>query len=85
MHSSIGTRDEGQSSQSKGDFSIGFTLTRSRDLLRRILQEHAPDDASEQLAARVVQHLRAVRIPGDEDDQALRRKPSAPLHRTPGE
>ena len=26
-------------------FSIGFALTRSPDLLRRILKEHAPDDA----------------------------------------
>jgi hypothetical protein len=26
-------------------FSIGFALSRSRDLLRRILKEHAPDDA----------------------------------------
>jgi hypothetical protein len=26
-------------------FSIGFAVTRSRELLRRILKEHAPDDA----------------------------------------
>jgi hypothetical protein len=26
-------------------FSIGFAVTRSRGLLRRILTEHAPDDA----------------------------------------
>jgi hypothetical protein len=26
-------------------FSIGFAITRSRALLRRLLSEHAPDDA----------------------------------------
>jgi hypothetical protein len=34
-------------------FSIGFALSRSRDLLRRLLAEHAPDDARRQIADRV--------------------------------
>jgi len=38
-------------------FSIGFALSRSRDLLRRLLREHAPDDARRELAERVVKHL----------------------------
>jgi hypothetical protein len=38
-------------------FSIGFALTRSRGLLRRLLTEHAPDDARQQLAEQVVKHL----------------------------
>jgi hypothetical protein len=85
MHFSIRTRDEGQSSPSKGDFSIGLAVTRSRDLLRRLLREHAPDDARQQLAARVVEHLEASGFEVDEAGEALRRKPKARLHRTPGE
>jgi hypothetical protein len=38
-------------------FVIGFAVSRSRDLLRRIVREHAPDDARQQLAERVVRHL----------------------------
>jgi hypothetical protein len=38
-------------------FGIGFALTRSPELLRRILREHAPDEARRQLAERVVEHL----------------------------
>jgi len=41
-------------------FSIGFAITRSRALLRRLLIEHAPDDARQQLAASVVEHLEQV-------------------------
>jgi hypothetical protein len=66
-------------------FSIGFALTRSRDLLRRILQEHAPDDTRQQLAERVLEHLEASGFEVDEAGETLRRKPPAPLHRTPGE
>jgi hypothetical protein len=66
-------------------FSIGFTVTRSRDLLRQILKEHAPDDARQQLADRVVQHLEASGFEVDEAGEVLRRKPPVPLHRTPGE
>jgi hypothetical protein len=38
-------------------FSIGFAVSRSRDLLRRIVREHAPDDARQELAERVMRHL----------------------------
>jgi len=38
-------------------FAIGFAVSRSRDVLHRLLKEHAPDDARDQLAERVVQHL----------------------------
>ena len=66
-------------------FSIGFAITRSRTLLRRLLTEHAPDDARQQLAERVVEHLEQSGFEVDEDGQALRRRPPASLHRTPGE
>jgi hypothetical protein len=41
---------------------LRFAVTRSRALLRRLLTEHAPDDARQQLAARVVEHLEAFRL-----------------------
>jgi hypothetical protein len=66
-------------------FSIGYAISRSRDLLRRMVREHAPDDAREQLAERVVQHLELSNFEIDEEGQALRRKPPRPPHRTPGE
>jgi hypothetical protein len=45
-------------------FSIGFALSRSRDLLRRLLREHAPDDARHELAERVVKQLERSGIRG---------------------
>jgi hypothetical protein len=66
-------------------FSIGFALSRSRGLLRRLLAEHAPDDARRQIAERVVQHLEASGFEVDEAGEALRKKPRTPLHQTPGE
>jgi hypothetical protein len=38
-------------------FSLGFAVSRSRALLRRLLKEHAPDDAQQMLANRVIEHL----------------------------
>jgi hypothetical protein len=64
-------------------FSIGFALTRSRSLLRRLLTEHAPYDARQQLAQQVLEHLEASGFEIDEAGQVLRRKPPPPLHRTP--
>ena len=64
-------------------FAIGFAVSRSRDVLRRLLKEHASDDARDQLAERVVQHLEQSGFEIDEDGQALRRKPPRPPHRTP--
>ena len=58
-------------------FSIGFALARSRDLLRRVLREHAPDDAKQELAERVVKHLEQSGFELDEECQALRKRPVA--------
>ena len=64
-------------------FAIGFAVSRSRDLLRRMVSEHAPDDARAQLASRVITHLEQSGFPIDEDGQTLRRRPPPPLHKTP--
>jgi hypothetical protein len=61
-------------------FSIGFAVTRSRGLLRRILAEHAPDDARQQLAARVVEHLEPSGFEIDEAEQVLRKRPPSARH-----
>jgi hypothetical protein len=66
-------------------FSIGFAVTRSRDLVRRLMKEHAPDDARQMLAERVLGHLEQSDFEIDEAVEALRRKPRTPLHQTPGE
>ena len=68
----------------KATFSIGFAVTRSRALLSRIVKEHAPDDARQMLAERVVEHLEQSGFEVDEDGQALRRKPSARYTGHPG-
>jgi hypothetical protein len=61
-------------------FSIGFAVTRSRDLLRRILKEHAPDDARQMLAARVVEHLEQSGFEIDEAQQVMRKRPPTRKH-----
>jgi hypothetical protein len=61
-------------------FSIGFAVTRSRALLRRLLTEHAPDDARQQLAARVVEHLEQSGFEIDEEHQVLRKRPPSANH-----
>jgi hypothetical protein len=61
-------------------FSIGFALTRSRSLLRRLLKEHAPDDAQRELAERVVKHLEQSGFELDEKGQALRKRPPLEPH-----
>jgi hypothetical protein len=61
-------------------FSIGFAVTRSRALLRRLLTEHAPDDARQQLAARVVEHLEQSGFEIDEDAQLMRKRPPTRSH-----
>jgi hypothetical protein len=63
-------------------FSIGFAVGRSKDLLRRLLREHAPDDARRELAQRVVAHLEQSGFDVDEEGQALRKRPPAPPHTT---
>jgi hypothetical protein len=61
-------------------FSIAFAVTRSRELLRRILKEHAPDDARQQLAARVVEHLEQSGFEIDEAEQVMRKRPPTRSH-----
>jgi hypothetical protein len=65
-------------------FSIGFALSRSRDLLRRLLREHAPDDARHELAERVVKQLERSGFEVDEQARTLRQRPPAGPHSTPG-
>jgi hypothetical protein len=61
-------------------FSIGFALTRSRSLLRRLLKEHAPDVARQELAERVVKHLEQSGFDLDEETRALRQRPPVEPH-----
>jgi hypothetical protein len=61
-------------------FSIGFAVSHSRELLRRILKEHAPDDARQMLAARVVEHLEQAGFEIDESEQVMRRRPPTRHH-----
>jgi hypothetical protein len=64
-------------------FSIGFALTRSRSLLRRLLKEHTPDDARQELAERVVRHLEQSGFDLDEEARALRKRPPLAPHGMP--
>ena len=60
-------------------FSIGFAVTRSRALLRRLLKEHTPDDARQMLAERVVEELE-LSFEIDEFDQVMRKRPPTANH-----
>jgi hypothetical protein len=60
--------------------SIGFAVSRSRDLLRRLLKEHIADDARQQLAERVIGHLERSGFEIDEAEQVMRRRPPPPMH-----
>jgi hypothetical protein len=48
--------------------------------LRRILKERAPDDARQQLAARVIAHLEQSGFEIDEAEQVIRKRPPGPNH-----
>ena len=61
-------------------FSIGLAVSRSRDLLRRILKEHVTDDARHELAERVVRDLEQSGFELDEEGQALRKRPPTRPH-----
>ena len=61
-------------------FSIGFALSRSRDLLGQLLKDHVTDDARQQLAARVVEHLERWGFEIDETDQVMRKRPPTRDH-----
>jgi hypothetical protein len=52
--------------------SIGFAVSCSRNLLRRLFKKHAPDDARQELAERVVEHLEASGFEIDEAGAALK-------------
>jgi uncharacterized protein (DUF342 family) len=61
-------------------FSIGFAVSQSRDLLRRLLKEHVTDDARQQLAERVIDHLERSGFEVDEGEQVMRKRPPTPGH-----
>ena len=61
-------------------FSIGFAVTRSRDLLRRLIKVHAPDDARQMLAERVMEHLEQSGFEIDEAEQVMRKRPPSANH-----
>ena len=61
-------------------FSIGFALTRSCSLLRRLLKVHAPDDARQEVAERVVKYLEESGFELDEEGRALRKRPPLEPH-----
>jgi hypothetical protein len=61
-------------------FSIGFAVSQSRALLRRLLKEHAPDDARQMLAERVVEHLELSGFEIDEGEQVMRKRPPTRDH-----
>jgi hypothetical protein len=54
--------------------SIGFAISRSRELLRRLLKEHTTDDARHQMAKRVVEHLELSGFEIDEQERVMRKK-----------
>jgi hypothetical protein len=58
--------------------SIGFAISRNRDLLRRLLKEHVTDATREQLAKRVVERLELSGFEIDEAQQIMRKRP--PTH-----
>jgi hypothetical protein len=48
--------------------------------MRRLLTEHAPDDARQQLAARVVHHLERSGFEIEEERQVLTKRPPSVTH-----
>jgi hypothetical protein len=54
-------------------FSIGYAVSRSRDLLRDILKKHVSDGPRQQLGKRVLEHLKLSGFEVDEKGQALRK------------
>jgi hypothetical protein len=55
-------------------FSIGFAVSRNRDLLRRMLTEHVTDDAQQQIAKKVLDHLELSGFEIDEARQVIRKR-----------
>jgi hypothetical protein len=60
--------------------SIGFAISRNRDLLRRMLKEHVTDATREQLARRVVEHLELSGFEIDEARQTMTKRPGSHGH-----
>ena len=58
--------------------SVGFAISRSRALLRRLLKEHVTDDTRHRVAKRVVEHLELSGFEIDEEQRVMRKKP--PTH-----
>ena len=58
--------------------AIGFVVQQNRALLRRILKEHAPDDARQMLGKKVVDHLELSGFQIDEKRQVMTKRP--PTH-----
>lgn len=61
-------------------FCIGFAIGRNRDLLRRLLREHASDDTSDQLGQRVVEQLELSGFEIDEAAHLIRKRPPTQGH-----
>jgi hypothetical protein len=76
---SPGSRFRSPTGRDQLALSIGFAVSRSRDLLRRLLKEHAPDDARQMLAERVVEELELT-FEIDEAAQVLRKRPPTANH-----
>jgi hypothetical protein len=55
-------------------FSIGFAISRNRDLLRRLLKDHVSDAAWAQLAKRVIEHIELSGFEIDEAAQIMRKR-----------
>jgi hypothetical protein len=61
-------------------FSIGFAVSHSRGLLRRLLKDHITDDARRQLAERVIEHLELSGFEIDEAAQVMRTRAETKRH-----
>jgi len=53
---------------------IGFVIQQNRPLLRRLLNEHAPDDARLLLAKKVIEHLELCGYGFDEERQIMTKR-----------
>ena len=61
-------------------FSIGFALSGSRDLLRRLLREHAPDDARQSSPSGSWSTSKQSGFEIDEAAQVMRKRPPMEPH-----
>jgi hypothetical protein len=61
-------------------FSIGFAVSCSRALLRRLLKEHVTDNARQVLTERVIEHLELSGFEIDEAEQVMGKRPPTGNH-----